>query len=275
MFHQNQKIMKKLALLTVCLAFTAYTFAQSSFYVSLGVGAGWCTARTYDLANTATKANPVGLGKGFAPVLRAGIKVNDFMAIELGVAYRMGFNTKVNYESTLPVSAPLASTTGWDKYAGGMLQLVPAIVIQPDFDLGSVSPYARVGVLVGIIPNIKDKFEQTTGSNAITGVIKYTGGVSIGGSAAIGCDFDLSDMLALYVEIYYDAMAYSPTKSKVTKFTVNGEDKLGSLKTSQKETKFVKDLTGYAPADDSPSQALKNSFPMNNVGLNFGVKIKI
>lgn len=265
--------MKKVALLFVCLVFTAFTFAQSSFYVSLGVGAGWCTARTYDLANTATKANPVGLGKGFAPVLRAGIKVNDFMAVELGIAYRMGFNTKVNYESSSSVKS--SGTTGWDKYSGGMLQLVPAIVIQPDFDLGSISPYARVGVLIGIIPNIKDKFEQTSGSNTVTGVIKYTGGVSIGGSAAIGCDFDLSDMLALYVEIYYDAMAYSPTKSKVTKFTVNGEDKLGSLTTKQKQTKFVKDLTGYTPADDSPTQALKNSYPFNNVGLNFGVKIKI
>ena len=244
--------------------------SAQNFYVSLGVGAGINTARTYDLYKDFKKVHPVGLGKGFAPVLRAGIFMNDFMAIELGVAYRMGINTKVDIPSTTS-----SSTTGWDKFSGGMLQLIPAILIQPDFDMGGVSPYARVGVIVGIIPNIKCKFDVTTLNTEEVGMIKYTGGVSIGGTAALGCDFDLSDMLALYVEVYYDAMAYAPTKGKMTKYSVNGEDKLETLTTYQKETKFVKDVTDFKKDDNSPDQQLKNSYPFNNVGLNFGVKIKL
>ncbi|MCX6242022.1 MAG: outer membrane beta-barrel protein [Bacteroidetes bacterium] len=262
--------MKKAILLSVCLVYMAAAYSQNSFYLSLGVGAGINTARTYDLYQDGIKVHPVGLGKGFAPVLRAGIFLNDFMAIELGVAYRMGINTKVD------ISNPaIGSPTGSDKFSGGMLQLVPAVVIQPDFDLGSVSPYARVGVIIGIIPNIKCKFDATTGNHNEVGTIKYTGGVSIGGSAALGCDFDLSDMLALYVEIYYDAMAYAPTKGKMTKYSVDGQDQLSTLNTSQKETKFVKDLTGFVHDHDSPDQQLKNSYPFNNVGLNVGVKIKL
>ena len=265
--------MKKGILLIVCLTSMAMTYAQDSFYVSLGVGAGINTARTYDLYQDAQKVHPVGLGKGFAPVLRAGIFVNDFMAVELGVAYRMGINTKIDISD----SHALSPTTGWDKFKGSMLQLVPAVLIQPDFDLGSVSPYARVGVLVGVVPGITCNFNVTsgTGNQNDVGTVKYTGGVSFGGSAALGCDFDLSDMLAIYVEVYYDAMAYAPAKGKLTKYSVNGEDKLSTLSTEDKETKFVKDLTGFKPDPNSPDQQLKNSYPFNNVGLNFGVKIKI
>ena len=262
--------MKKSILLFVCLIFMAVAYAQDSFYVSLGVGAGINTARTYDLYQNGEKVNPVGLGKGFAPVVRAGIFVNDFMAVELGVAYRLGINTKIDVSTTTP-----GSSTGWDKFKGSMLQLIPAIVIQPDFDLGNVAPYARVGVLVGIIPNITCNFNVTSGNNNDVGTIKYTGGVAVGGSAALGCDFDLSDMLSIYAEIYYDAMAYAPTKGKITKYSVNGEDKLSTLSTQDKETKFVKDLSGFTPDSNSPDQQLKNSYPFNNVGLTVGVKIKI
>ncbi|MEI8006007.1 MAG: outer membrane beta-barrel protein [Bacteroidota bacterium] len=262
--------MKRMMLLFICLVSMAVAQSQNSFYVSLGVGAGINTARTYDLYQDVTKVHPVGLGKGFAPVVRAGIFLNDFMAIELGFAYRLGFGTKIDLPGT-PVGAP----TGNLRFSGNMLQLVPAILIQPDFDMGSVSPYARVGVIVGVLPSITCKIDETVGNVNQIATFKYMGGVSIGGSAALGCDFDLSDMLAIYVEIYYDAMAYAPTKGKYIKYTVNGEDKLGTLATNQKEVKFVKDLTGFVSDAGSPNQELKNSYPFNNVGLNFGVKIKI
>ena len=266
--------MKKVILLSICLVSMAMAYAQKSFYVSLGVGVGINTARTYDLYQDGPKVHPVGLGKGFAPVARAGIFVNDFMAIELGVAYRMGFNTKIDIPQTT-TGDKSAGAYGTLKFSGSMLQLIPAVVIQPDFDLGNLSPYARVGVIIGILPAIKEKRDLTESGASVIQTIKYSGGVSIGGTAALGCDFDLSDNLSLYAEIYYDAMAYAPTKAKKTKLTVNGEDKLGSLDTGEKEVKYVKDLTGYTYSKSSPSQALKNSYPFNNVGLTLGVKVKL
>ncbi|MEI7490619.1 MAG: outer membrane beta-barrel protein [Bacteroidota bacterium] len=264
--------MKKSILFIVFLVTMAAAYPQGSYYVSLGIGAGINTARTYDLYAPAgaTKVHPIGLGKGFEPVLRAGIFVNDFMAIELGVAYRMGFNTKIDVSTNL-----VGSPTGWNKFNGSMLQLIPAVLIQPDFDLGSVAPYARVGVIVGVLPGIKCKFDVTRGTVESVGLIKYTGGLSIGGTAALGCDFELSDNLSIYGEIYYDAMAYAPTKGKLVKYTENGVDKLSDLTTFEKEVKFVKDVTDFKKSDDSPDQQLKNSYPFNNMGITFGVKMKL
>jgi len=113
---QKSNVMKRTMLLFICLISMAVAQSQNSFYVSLGVGTGINTARTYDLYQTATKVYPVGLGKGFAPVLRAGIFVNDFMAVELGVAYRMGFNTKIDV-STSAAGSP----TGNEWFSGSML----------------------------------------------------------------------------------------------------------------------------------------------------------
>ena len=104
---------------------------------------------------------------------------------------------------------------------------------------------------------------------------EFKEGFDIWTSEGEGCDFDLSDMLAIYLEIYYDAMVYAPTKGKYTKLTVDGVDKLSDLNTYDKERKYVKDLSGYVADKDSPRQELKNSYPFNNVGLNFGVKIKL
>jgi len=269
--------MKRTILLLAGLITMAIATAQTDYYISAGVGVGINTARTYDLYTMDfDKVHPVGLGKGFAPVIRAGIFVNDFMAVELGIAYRMGFNTKINAsESEGSIKSGGDIGNGWRKYSGSMLQLIPAVVIQPDFDLGNVAPYARVGVIIGILPSIKEKVNLTSGSHNYIWTFKESGGVSIGGSAALGCDFNLSDMLAIYAEIYYDAMSYAPTKGKYKKFTDNGEDKLGDMTTQEKEVKYVKDVSGYTPSHDSPDQELKNSYPFNNVGLTVGVKVKL
>jgi hypothetical protein len=265
--------MKRIIMLFAATLIMASASAQTKAYVSLGVGAGISTARTYDLYSDGDKIYPVGLGSGFGPVLRAGLFVTDFMAVELGVNYHFGFTKKIEPDVSSGVKSSGASALL--KYSGSMLQLIPAVVIQPNFDLGNVAPYARIGLIVGVLPSIKTKFEVNDGTDVTAGTLKYTGNVSIGGTAALGCDFSLSEMLAIYAEIYYDAMSYVPTKGKMTAFTLNGEDKLSDMTTSEKEVKFVKDLTGFTPSDDEPDQELRTSYPFNNVGINVGVKIKL
>ncbi|MEI7500822.1 MAG: outer membrane beta-barrel protein [Bacteroidota bacterium] len=266
--------MKKIILLFVTFFLVGSAFAQNKAYVSLGAGVGIGTARTYDLYQNETKVYPVGLGKGLNINLRAGYFLNKFMAIELGVAYRLGFNTTVTLSESS--GSKSSGSTGNNKFSGNMLQLVPALVISPDLETGKLKPYARIGVIVGIMPSLVTKIDVTSSFSAHTvATLKYSGGVAIGGSAAIGCDFNLSDLLAIYAEIYYDALSFAPSKGKFTSFKVNDKDVLPDMTTSQKEVKFVTDLTGYKPSDSEPSQEFKNSYPFNSLGLNIGVKIKL
>ena len=270
--------MKKSILLFFALFLVGSASAQNKAYVSLGAGAGIGTARTYDLFTDGKKVHPVGLGKSLNFNLRAGYYVNEFLALELGICYHMGLSTKVEFETSTG-GVKSSSGTGNIKYKGNMLQLVPALVISPDLDMEKVRPYARVGVIVGILPSIIEKGDVTFGGSSYSYndifTFKYSGGVAIGGTAAIGCDFNLSDLLAIYAEIFYDALSYAPSKGKYLKFEENGKDILPDFTTSEKEYKYVKDLTGYTPKDSDPSQELKNSYPFNSLGLNIGVKVKL
>lgn len=273
--------MKKIILLFSALLLAGTIFAQQKAYLSLGVGAGLGTARTYDLYN-GLKVHPVGLGKGLDFNLRGGYFVGQAIAIELGVGYRMGLNTKVDLEEEMDAYQSYGGS-GTLKFKSDMLYLVPAVVISPDFE-SKTRPYARLGVLIGIMPSMTTKMDITTTSypydalaatDNTVATIKYSGGVAFGGSFALGCDFNLSDLLAIYAEIYYDALSYAPTKGEFKKCELNGKDVLPDMTTYDKEVEFVKDLTGFVPKDSEPDQQLKKSYPLNSLGLNIGLKIKL
>jgi hypothetical protein len=269
--------MKKSILLFFALILVVGANAQKKAYLSLGAGAGIGTARSYELYTDGKKVHPVGLGTGLNVNFRAGYFLNEFMAIELGFAYRLGFSTKVDVSETIGEKS--STSSGNIKYSSNMFQLVPALIISPNISSGKVRPYARLGVIVGILPSIKTNIDVTStgilSSVNMVATLKYSGGVAIGGSSALGCDFNLSDLLAIYVEIYYDALSYAPSKGEFTKFEQNGTDILPSMTTNDKEVKFVKDITGFTPTDSEPDQQLKTNYSLNSLGLNIGLKIKL
>jgi hypothetical protein len=273
------EIMKKIVILLFALFFMGTAFAQDKkLYLSLGPGFGMGISRSYDINvyGTGDKVTPVSLGKGININLRAGYCVSSFLAIELGIVYRLGLGTKLDIEGNYyPEKATY--NMGTAKYKSNMLQLVPAIVISPFAEENKLRPYARVGLIVGLMPSIIETtdFKDYSGSNNEKATFKYSGGIAAGGSAAIGCDYDLSDMLAIYAEIYFNAISYAPTKGKYIKDELNGTDVLPDMTTQQKEFEFVKDVSNYEPSSGSPTQVLKNSYPLNNAGLNIGIKIKL
>jgi len=265
--------MKKLSTLLLCILFAGSSFAQSKIYVSLGAGIGFGTASTYDLYQSSNKVYPVALGKAVGVNLHAGYFLNDFLAIDLGVAYKIGLSSKIEP----PVNGDISLSSGDAltlKYSGSMLQLVPGIVFMPALE-GNLKPYTRIGVIIAVMNSITTKFDSKSSGTEMAATLKYSGGVAVGGSLALGADFALSDLLSLYAEIYYDALSYAPKKGEFKKAEVNGVDKLGEMTTFEKQVEFVKDITDFVPEDNSPDQQLKNSYPFNSLGLNIGVKIKL
>lgn len=275
---QKTKSMKKQILFLLSFVLIGAGYAQEKGYISLGLGAGFGTAASYDFSTNGDKAHPVALGKGCDVMVRGGYFVNKFMAIELGAGYRMGFNTKIDL---VPSSYNKSSGNdiGTLKIAGSMLEIVPALVISPELGSGKVRPYARLGVIIGVMNTIQTKIDESYTEDGISehilATLKYNGGVAVGGSAALGADFNLSKKIALYAEIIYDALSYAPTKGKFTKYEINGVDQLPDWKTINKEVKFVKDLSDYVYDENEPAQELKNSYPFNSLGLNIGVKVKL
>jgi len=147
--------MKKLILLFLALVLFGTAFAQEKLYLSLGFGAGFGTASTYDLYHSSVKVYPVALGKGLCGNLRAGMFLNDFIAVELGFGYRMGLRTKKD----ITIHGEVVDGTGNLKYSGNMLQIVPAVVISPDMGSEKIRPYARLGVIIGVMNTIVTRID--------------------------------------------------------------------------------------------------------------------
>jgi hypothetical protein len=196
---------------------------------------------------------------------------------ELGINEFIGLAKKTH--STNNTSS--SSSTTDNKISGMMLQIVPAIVIKAGLE--KINPYARLGMIVGVLPSItidsKNSSTSSGGSRASTSQefkLKLSGGVAVGFTAAGGVAYNISDMLSLYGELVYNGISYSPAKGIYKKYTVDGNDKLATMTTKEKETTFVKKFDASETiSDDSPSKTPKISFTFSDVLLNVGVMIKL
>jgi hypothetical protein len=217
------------------------------------------------------ESKKMGVGGGLPFVLAGGYNISKNFSLELGINYFMGLSRKL--EDTYPVN--------YHKYNvhASMLALVPALVLKIQMD--KLTPYARMGLMIGVMNSYVSKEEEYSGSpeKATNGMLtestyKDKGGISVGAQAAMGVEYALGDMFSLFGEINVDAISWAPKKGKYTVYKENGVDVLGSMPTIAKEWEYVKKIdSNDALSDADPKKELKYNNSFTNVGLVIGVKI--
>ena len=274
--------MKTTKILLIILTLLTFGAHAQSIYVRAGLGASICTAPhmqyqlTY-ITNNGTEnteeAKRGGLGSGLPFVAAAGYYFGEHFGVELGVDYFLGFPNKIVDNTQGSISTR--------KLSGDMLSLVPAFVMK--FDAGKVKPYARLGIIIGVLNSAKTvnvmsgtssgaKLLPYFGSGDFTA--KDYGGIAIGAQAAVGAELPLNNLLSLFGEVNLNGISWSPAKGKYTKYSENGVDVLGNMTTRDKSWVYVKklDLTETIP-DSDPEKYKKINYSFANVGLIVGVKI--
>jgi hypothetical protein len=278
--------MKKIYVLVLAVFLMAGTVSAQKNYLRFGVGGGVGLKQymSYFWANeTATNSTDnvevksMSLGGGFNVNLAFGHMMSDYVGIELGVNEFIGLTKKVNSSQTNTYGDYTSET----KLSGMMLQLVPAIVITPGLE--KINPYARLGMIVGILPSVTEKYNSTTtysgelkATHTTADKVKLSGNVSLGFTAAAGFDYNLSEKLALYGELVFNGITYAPSKGKYKEWTVDGVDQMPTATTKEKEWTFEKkyDAEEDIP-DSSPDKQPKMSLNFSNVELNIGIKFKL
>ncbi len=260
------------------IMFAGATLAQAQQnYLRLGVGAGvglcqYDGNNWYNRDNTDITVKSAGLGSGFNANLAFGHMLGDHMGIELGINQFMGFGNKTIHESS--------GSKFEDKFSGSMLQVVPALVLSAGLD--KINPYARLGLIVGIVSSVKEKgYSSSSGgvketASVSEGIIKHSGGINLGVTGAMGVEMALGDKLGLYAEVVYNGITYAPKKGKIKESTVNGVDVLDKMDTKDKEWTYEKKLDGNEVIPKTePDKLPKTSFNFSNVALNLGIKLKL
>lgn len=267
-------------LLAICMM--AGIVNAQKMYIRLGVGGGVGLAQyvgtnwgdgTSTGSFSSMKIKSYSLGGGFNVNPAVGFMLSDHVGIELGVNEFIGLSKKEHLTST--------SGTQDDKVSGMMLQLVPAIVITPGLE--KVNPYARLGIIVGILPSITEKTNSTfsSGGEQLEATFvedykdKLSGGVALGFTAAGGADFSLGDHFSIFGEVVFNGITYAPKKGKIKTWTENGIDMLATATPKEKEWTYEKNVDNTTIPDVSKNKLPKTSFNFSNFELNIGVKIKL
>jgi hypothetical protein len=278
--------MKKIYMMVLAVCMMVGTLNAQKMYIRAGLGGG-VGLKQYvqnfwaDETATATEDNYVvkslGLGGGFNVNAAFGYKLSDYVGIEFGINEFIGLAKKVTGSRT----GTSYDFTSEDKISGMMLQVVPAVLITPNLE--KVNPYARVGMIIGVLPSIMVNSSNTNTNSGETRAttkteskMKLHGGLAVGFTAAGGATFKLSDKLALYGEFVFNGITYAPSKGIYKEYTIDGVDQLGDMTTNQKETIYVKKYDADETiADSDPDKAPKVSLNFSNVELNIGVIIKL
>jgi len=279
MSHLTFVGMKKILLLVLfSLMLTGIVNAQK-FYTRLGIGLSGGTSSSLDMLYNYTDDGstksihvvPVDLGSGFTGSVAFGYMVKKYLGFELAVSQFIGFPNLGDSIMKFPGGTDVTA-----RITGNMLSITPSILITAGLE--KVNPYARFGMVIGVLPNLYGRFEATQATNPPTDIVmikKHYGGVALGYAAALGVDFNVSKLISFYAEATFQGITWSPFYSEIIKYTIGGVDHLGDLTTFQKETEYYSKLilNDYV-SPDVPKKELRKTYPFDNAGVTLGVRFK-
>lgn len=248
----------------LCVIFAATVgSAQGLFFTAgagYGLGAGTQTIGG-NLSSTGTEAFYEGVygsfGEGFKFGASAGYMFNRNIGAELGFSYWLGRTLEFTIRST-------GSTTTFQVSGSGFVA-VPSIVIASGME--TINPYARFGVVVGILSTKEEARSVQSGQNA-----EYTqeesGSLAFGYAGAVGIVVPSGGAVDFFAEVSLYSVTYSPHQEEVTRLTVNGADQLGSL--TQRVIEFKESLTS-----GDPLAQLAVRRPFSAIGFAVGARINL
>lgn len=262
--------MKKNLLLALLLVSAMGLSAQ--MYVGLGFGyhmAAQDRALGTSYATNGDASNIYGsMGQGVIPALKFGYMLDDNWGIEFGFSYLMGGEQTV-YEDLQP--SMYDSYTEKITAVSNMIRLSPQLVFKTEMGI-----YFRAGLIIPVggktmvSRTVDVEFNGTTSNTSVE--IENHGAFTAGFDGAIGYGFSLNDNMTIFGELEYVGLRIYGATATVTKYEVDGKDKLPDLKTIQIETEYVDEvLTTDNTSEDEPFKDLKSSSPYSSLGINFGI----
>ena len=142
------------------------------------------------------------------------------------------------------------------------------------------TPYFLIGPVLGKI-NFHRAMGRTTEDEGVVTTefrnTKFKGGISVGLRGAVGVTVVLNRKLSLFSEITFTGMNYYPKESEITRYMVNGEDRLSLLTTNVRKTIYVDKVENDSDnaTDDlhTPAESVRFPVAMSSMSANVGVLI--
>jgi hypothetical protein len=228
-----KKLVTILSVLFSVMLTSPETYAQ--FFIKAGAGYGLGVQKlildqNYTTTSTENVYGSFGGNWGF--YLGGGVGLNQFVELEADLGYQNGRSVMV--ENGYPPK----------NFIGRLIYFNPSLSFKTSID-ENFSPYAKIGLITGF-PLMK--------AIVYNAEKKFRGGIPLGVTEALGLNFNATENLKFFVELYHQSMIYKPTKRKEADGTVV----------------LFKDTLPYPyPANEEMSH---HFFSFGAVGLNLGIK---
>lgn len=253
---------------------------ESKFYVSVQGGYNLPMAQQNgvlgvynetDLTNGDTRYEykSMSLGKGFNAGINVGYMFTKNIGAEIGANYLMGSEYTGTYKDE---TDPTYSYS--QKVSAKMIQIKPAAVFRVNYD--KISPYAKVGLVIGLGSKIKsnENWQDTSNGYNSERSWEYNKGIAFGMHGAIGAEFAINDMIGIFGEITGTGLTYAPEKGKMTSRSINGVDQMPNYPTRTKEIDFQDGSFVDDGGNNVARKEAKQYMPFSSIGLNIGVRFK-
>lgn len=246
-------------------------------YVNANIGYGMKAASQKMQASEIVSSDTImtftgvhgSLGKGLNYGLAFGYMFTKNVGAEIGFNYLKGSQIKSTYSDYTFIYTQTQTITT----QATMLRIIPEIVIATGD--GMVRPYAKVGLVIGMMGKITDKYSIHEGGYSYEETWKSTGGIPIGFSSSLGATVE-GKFMAMFAEFVFISQSWAPKKSVMTVSTYNGTDQLPLMTTYEKETDYVDSYSvSQRPDQSSPREQTKQYLPMSSFGFNFGLRFYV
>lgn len=294
---------KPLTSILVLLGSYASIQAQNSFYIKLGGGYAFPSASYIIGTNNSSIYlretdpetgfyNPAFIDKyeavkgsyatGATASGTIGYMFSENMGVEINASYLHGKEYTTSKTSQDIIDDEIIRGSKGRTTSEAMIMLAsPSFILTTGEN--TLKPYLSAGVVFGFIKvNSTYRYYSTydVGNQSEERDEKYTGGLSLGLRGALGLDIKLSQRFHVFSEVAFTSLSFYPEEKEITKYIINGEDKLPTLTETGIRTVYVKGYTrdtrdamedNYDPSD-KPAKATRFSFGMSNIMASAGLK---
>jgi opacity protein-like surface antigen len=259
----------------------AYLKLGAGYQISSNPSFGMSTVSNTNSGFTTTTytTENIGLGKGIHFGGGFGYFFNSNIGAEIGINYLLGGKNEFTEERTNLNMSNFFSKSNSEIYTR-MLFVNPSIVLKIPFS--TVSPYARLGLVMGFGHYLSERnISTTSGNNTTTEYTKNktSGGMAWGANAAFGVDYPLSNQFGLFGEVCINTINYKPKKTETIEARLNGNDILNTFSTSEKiieyEDKYTEVESNNPANPNEPSKFGRINLPLSNLSFQVGIRIRI
>ena len=265
--------------------------AQSKFYVNVnggysipflaqpyGQSLNWYSQPINPTIDGETYYSKLGSGWNIGAI--AGYTLNNYISLELGYMYQQspeGNHNRFNFNEN-GFTTYLSTSTLQSK----VHHIMPTLRLFKSYKSGQT--FLRIAPIFGIsrlyAQYVEQNFGPLTLMKTTESSVEFSGGMAYGMFLSVGYEHNLGDKFGLSIELFTNMQRYSPSKSTLTQYTVDGVDMLPNMTVSQKQREFVKNLPENYSVDSNPNEPSKNlisnqsSFTFSSVGLKLGLSYR-